>query len=33
MTTLVEVRQLKKYFRLPGGWLTGNIRQVYAVDG
>jgi oligopeptide transport system ATP-binding protein len=33
MTPLVEVRALKKYFRLPGGWLTGNIRQVYAVDG
>jgi len=33
MTPLVEVRHLKKYFRLPGGWLTGNIRQVYAVDG
>ncbi len=33
MTPLVEVRTLKKYFRLPGGWLTGKIRQVYAVDG
>jgi oligopeptide/dipeptide ABC transporter ATP-binding protein len=33
MTPLVEVRSLKKYFRLPGGWLTGNIRYVYAVDG
>jgi oligopeptide transport system ATP-binding protein len=33
MTPLVEVRALKKYFRLPGGWLTGNIRHVYAVDG
>lgn len=32
MTALVEVRRLKKYFRLPGGWLTGNIRYVYAVD-
>jgi oligopeptide/dipeptide ABC transporter ATP-binding protein len=33
MTALVEVRGLKKYFRLPGGWLTGNIRHVFAVDG
>ncbi|PWB51517.1 MAG: hypothetical protein C3F13_13860 [Anaerolineales bacterium] len=33
MTPLVEVRLLKKYFRLPGGWLTGKIRYVYAVDG
>lgn len=33
MTPLVEVRSLKKYFRLPGGWLTGDIRHVYAVDG
>ena len=33
MTPLVEGRDLKKYFRLPGGWLTGNIRHVYAVDG
>lgn len=33
MTALVEVRSLKKYFRLPGGWLSGKIRQVYAVDG
>jgi oligopeptide/dipeptide ABC transporter ATP-binding protein len=33
MTPLVEVRSLKKYFRLPGGWLTGNIRYVFAVDG
>jgi oligopeptide/dipeptide ABC transporter ATP-binding protein len=33
MTDLVEVRDLKKHFRLPGGWLTGQIRQVYAVDG
>jgi oligopeptide/dipeptide ABC transporter ATP-binding protein len=32
MTPLVEVRALKKYFRLPGGWLTGKIRYVYAVD-
>lgn len=33
MTPLVEARTLKKYFRLPGGWLTGSLRQVYAVDG
>ncbi len=33
MTSLVEVRSLKKYFRLPGGWLTGKIRYVYAIDG
>jgi oligopeptide/dipeptide ABC transporter ATP-binding protein len=33
MTPLVEVRNLKKYFRLPGGWLTRKIRYVYAVDG
>jgi len=33
MTPLVEVRSLKKYFRLPGGWLTGSISYVYAVDG
>jgi oligopeptide/dipeptide ABC transporter ATP-binding protein len=33
MTNLIEVHSLKKYFRLPGGWLSGNIRHVYAVDG
>ena len=33
MTPLIEVHSLKKYFRLPGGWLTGNVRYVYAVDG
>jgi len=33
MTALVEVRSLKKYFRLPGGWLTGKLRYVFAVDG
>ncbi len=32
-TPLLQVRALKKHFRLPGGWLTGNIRYVYAVDG
>lgn len=33
MTNLVEVQSLKKHFRLPGGWLSGNVRFVYAVDG
>lgn len=33
MTPLVEVPALRKHFRLPGGWLTGQIRYVYAVDG
>ncbi len=33
MTALVELIALKKYFRLPGGWLTGKFRYVYAVDG
>ncbi|MBL8089266.1 MAG: ABC transporter ATP-binding protein [Anaerolineales bacterium] len=33
MTNLIEVHSLKKHFRLPGGWLSGNIRHVYAVDG
>jgi len=33
VTALVEAHSLKKYFRLPGGWLTGNVRYVYAVDG
>lgn len=33
MTSLVEVHSLKKHFRLPGGWLSGNVRFVYAVDG
>lgn len=30
---LVKIRNLKKHFRLPGGWLSGNRRYVYAVDG
>jgi oligopeptide/dipeptide ABC transporter ATP-binding protein len=29
---LVETRNLKKHFRLPGGWLSGGARYVYAVD-
>ena len=33
MTPLIEVQSLKKHFRLPGGWLTGDVRYVYAVDG
>ncbi|MBE0669918.1 MAG: ATP-binding cassette domain-containing protein [Anaerolineales bacterium] len=33
MNYLVEARSLKKYFRLPGGWLSGDIKHVYAVDG
>jgi oligopeptide transport system ATP-binding protein len=34
MTTppLVQVRSLTKHFRLPGGWLSGGRRYVYAVD-
>jgi ABC-type oligopeptide transport system ATPase subunit len=33
MTDLVEIHSLKKHFRLPGGWLSGSARHVYAVDG
>lgn len=33
MTPLIEAHSLKKHFRLPGGWLSGNIKHVYAVDG
>ncbi len=33
MTNLVETRSLKKHFRLPGGWLSGQARYVYGVDG
>ena len=29
---LVQVRSLTKHFRLPGGWLSGGARYVYAVD-
>jgi oligopeptide transport system ATP-binding protein len=29
---LLEVRSLTKHFRLPGGWLSGSRRYVYAVD-
>ena len=31
-TPLVRAQRLKKYFRLPGGWLSGGARYVYAVD-
>ncbi len=30
---LLQVHEVKKHFRLPGGWLTGRRRYVYAVDG
>ena len=30
---LVQIRSLAKHFRLPGGWLSGRARYVYAVDG
>lgn len=33
MTALIEIHSLKKHFRLPGGWLSGDIKHVYAVDG
>ncbi len=33
MPNLIEVHSLKKHFRLPGGWLSGDIKHVYAVDG
>jgi len=33
MTELVSIHSLKKHFRLPGGWLSGATRYVYAVDG
>ena len=33
MTDLIQLNSLKKYFRLPGGWLSGAVRQVHAVDG
>ena len=31
-TQLVQIRSLTKHFRLPGGWLSGGARYVYAVD-
>jgi oligopeptide transport system ATP-binding protein len=33
MPALLQVRSLTKHFRLPGGWLSGGTRYVYAVDG
>jgi oligopeptide/dipeptide ABC transporter ATP-binding protein len=33
MNNLVEVHSLKKHFRLPGGWLSGTVKHIYAVDG
>jgi oligopeptide/dipeptide ABC transporter ATP-binding protein len=33
MANLVQVRALTKHFRLPGGWISGSKRYVYAVDG
>ena len=33
MANLIELHSLKKHFRLPGGWLSGDIKHVYAVDG
>jgi oligopeptide/dipeptide ABC transporter ATP-binding protein len=32
LSPLVEIRSLTKHFRLPGGWLSGGARYVYAVD-
>jgi oligopeptide transport system ATP-binding protein len=29
---LLQIRSLTKHFRLPGGWLSGGARYVYAVD-
>jgi oligopeptide/dipeptide ABC transporter ATP-binding protein len=33
MTPLVETRNLVKEFQLPGGWFTGAVKKVRAVDG
>jgi ABC-type oligopeptide transport system ATPase subunit len=32
MNPLLQVKSLTKHFRLPGGWLSGRARYVYAVD-
>jgi oligopeptide/dipeptide ABC transporter ATP-binding protein len=32
-TPLVQLRSITKHFRLPGGWLSGGTRFVYAIDG
>ncbi len=31
-TPLVQIRSVTKHFRLPGGWISGGARYVYAVD-
>jgi oligopeptide transport system ATP-binding protein len=31
-SALLQVQSLTKHFRLPGGWLSGGARYVYAVD-
>jgi oligopeptide/dipeptide ABC transporter ATP-binding protein len=31
-TPLLQIRSLTKHFKLPGGWLSGGARYVYAVD-
>jgi oligopeptide transport system ATP-binding protein len=33
MPPLVQLHSLTKHFRLPGGWLSGGARYIYAVDG
>ena len=33
MANLIELHSLKKHFRLPCRWLSGDIKHVYAVDG
>ena len=33
MANLIKLHSLKKHFRLPGGWLSGDVKHVYAVDG
>ena len=32
-TPLVQLRSITMHFRLPGGWLSGGPRYLYAVDG
>jgi oligopeptide/dipeptide ABC transporter ATP-binding protein len=33
MSPLIEARTITKRFRLPGGWLTGQVQYINAVDG
>src|SRR5258708_19521043 len=33
MTESVSIYSLKKHFGLAGGWFSGDVRFVYAVDG